>query len=95
MFGTNTHHLGRPLEGLNPGDRATLRFRFDAALGPGSYSVAVALHSTDTHVVNNFEWRDLALVFNVVNMSQTNFLGSAWLPPDLVIERATGPSGTA
>jgi lipopolysaccharide transport system ATP-binding protein len=90
IFGTNTHHLEQPLQGLREGDQATFRFRFDVALGPGSYSVAIALHSSETHVIDNFEWRDLALVFNVVNMSRQSFVGSAWLPPDLVIERSPG-----
>ncbi len=48
-------------------------------LGPGSYSVATALCSTDTHLVNNYEWRDLALLFNVVNMTRKYFAGCTWL----------------
>jgi lipopolysaccharide transport system ATP-binding protein len=87
VFGTNTDHMQRPLRNLGAGDHATFLFRFTAGLGPGSYSVAVALHSTDTHVINNYEWRDLALVFNVVNMSRPNFVGNAWLPPDVAVER--------
>jgi len=87
VFGTNTDHMQRPLRNLGAGDHATFLFRFTAGLGPGSYSVAVALHSTDTHVINNYEWRDLALVFNVVNMSRQNFVGNAWLPPDVAVER--------
>jgi lipopolysaccharide transport system ATP-binding protein len=87
VFGTNTDHMEKPLRNLGPGEHATFLFSFIAALGPGSYSVAVALHSTDTHVINNYEWRDLALVFNVVNMSHPNFVGNAWLPPDVLVER--------
>lgn len=90
MFGTNTHYLKQPLSDLEPGDAATFRFRFDAALGPGSYSIAIALHGGGTHVSNNYEWRDLALLFEVVNMSRESFVGSAWLPPDLAIERSPG-----
>lgn len=87
MFGTNTHHMGRPLSDLRAGEQITFTFRFAAAMGPGGYSVAIALHSTDTHVVDNYQWRDLALVFNVVNMSRQTFVGSAWLPPQLQIDR--------
>jgi lipopolysaccharide transport system ATP-binding protein len=88
MFGTNTHHMGRPLRNLRRGEEATFSFRFAAALGPGSYSVAVALHSSDTHVIDNYEWRDLALVFSVTNLRRDTFIGSSWLPPELSIERS-------
>jgi lipopolysaccharide transport system ATP-binding protein len=47
----------------------------------GSYSVAVALHTAENHIACNFEWQDLALVFNVVNVAKTEFVGLAWLPP--------------
>ena len=87
IYGTNTDHTDNPLHDLKPGEEVTFSFRFAANLGPGTYSVAVALHSSDTHVINNYEWRDLALVFNVVNMSRENFVGNAWLPPVVVIER--------
>jgi lipopolysaccharide transport system ATP-binding protein len=87
MFGTNTDHIQHPVEDLKPGDTLTYGFRFIAGLGPGGYSVAVALHSTETHLLDNYEWRDLALVFNVVNMSRPVFVGNAWLPPRLKIER--------
>jgi lipopolysaccharide transport system ATP-binding protein len=55
-------------------------------LGPGSYSVSTALASSETHLVNNYEWRDLALVFSVSNLSRDRFVGTAWVPP--VIETA-------
>jgi lipopolysaccharide transport system ATP-binding protein len=83
VYGTNTHHLGRQLEQLVAGQAVQYSFRFDANLGVGSYSVAVALHTTESHIACNFEWKDLALVFNVVNVSKTEFVGLAWLPPTL------------
>jgi lipopolysaccharide transport system ATP-binding protein len=81
VFGTNTHHLECVRTGLRDGDMLSYRFRFKASLGVGSYSVAIALHATDSHIADNYEWRDLALVFNVVNMSKSTFVGLAWLPP--------------
>lgn len=89
IFGTNTHHLGMPLLSVASGEEITFQFGFEADLGPGSYSVAVALTSTDSHLVNNYEWRDLALVFHVVNTSRPTFVGSAWLPPVISVERET------
>ena len=52
------------------GQNEVLRdINFSANLGPGTYSVQTALVSTDTHLVNNYEWRDLAIVFNVININ--------------------------
>lgn len=83
VYGTNTYHLGRVLEHLKPDSSIEFRFRFAVNLGPGAYSIAVALQDSDTHLGVNFEWRELALLFSVVNSSETNFVGVAWLPPKL------------
>jgi lipopolysaccharide transport system ATP-binding protein len=87
VFGTNTHHLNNKVQDLKQGESLTYRFSFPANLGVGTYSVAVALHTADTHIAKNFEWRDLALVFNVVNVDKGNFVGVAWLPPVMECER--------
>lgn len=81
IFGTNTHHLEYKLEAVKKGAVMTFTFQFFANLGQGTYSVAIALHAGDTHINKNYEWRDLALVFNVLNMDKKNFVGIAWLPP--------------
>ena len=80
VFGTNTHHLGKALKALETGEKLEYRFDFEMNLGPGSYSVAVALHANEVHIGSNYEWRDLALVFNVVNTSKPQFVGMAWVP---------------
>jgi lipopolysaccharide transport system ATP-binding protein len=87
MYGTNTHLKELPLEDIGPGEEVTYRFRFPMNLGPGTYSVATAIVSTETHLVNNYEWRDLALVFTVMNMHRPHFEGSAWLDPVIDIHR--------
>ncbi|MBU9364704.1 ABC transporter ATP-binding protein [Burkholderia multivorans] len=80
VFGTNTYHLKQVLVDLPKGRSVELRFEFKANLGVGSYSVAVALHTGDAHLANNYQWRDRALVFNVVNIKMQDFVGVAWLP---------------
>jgi lipopolysaccharide transport system ATP-binding protein len=87
MYGTNTHLKEMPLEGVAAGEEVVFRFRFPLNLGPGTYSVATAIVSTETHLVNNYEWRDLALVFTVMNMRRPHFEGSAWLDPTITIDR--------
>lgn len=86
MYGVNTDYTGQALEQVPMGSRHVFRARFQANLGPGTYSVSVALSSTDTHLVENYEWRDLALVFTVANMEHQRFTGTAWLEPSITIE---------
>ena len=47
--------------------------------------MAVALHMSDTHIARNYQWRDQALLFNVLNRDKPGFTGSAWLPPELEV----------
>ncbi|WP_295551162.1 ABC transporter ATP-binding protein [Limnohabitans sp. Rim8] len=86
VFGTNTHHLKHTLRNLHADQTLKFIFDFNANLGPGSYSIAVALHDQDTHLHRNFEWRDLAVVFQVVNTDKSEFVGCNWLPVAVRIE---------
>ena len=88
IFGTNTFHMERPVAPVKAGQQLSFRFSFLLNLGPGSYSVATALHSHETHLTDNYEWRDLALVFTVMNMKHTYFQGCTWLAPSLEIEHS-------
>jgi len=87
VFGTNTYHLRQPLLNVAKGTTAMYNFKFAANLGCGSYSVAVALHTEDSHIARNYEWRDMAMVFTVTNPDKDMFVGVAWLPPELAIRR--------
>lgn len=86
MYGTNTWHTKQVILGSQSSDLHSFTIIFDANLGVGSYSVATALHDRDTHLSQNFEWRDLAMVFNVVNMNKIEFDGCNWLEPSIVIK---------
>lgn len=85
MFGTNTHHLAMPLHGLEAGQCVEYRFRFPANFGPGSYSVTTALTSNDHHLLDNYEWRDLALMFVVLNIDRNSFVGCNWIEPQVEV----------
>lgn len=87
VFGTNTHHTRQALEHLVDGQRVEYRLAFPMNFGPGSYSVSTALCSTETHLVNNYEWRDLALVFTIANQNRDSFVGTAWVPPRIEVRR--------
>lgn len=79
IYGTNTDLTRQPIESVKAGALVRYSINFLASLGPGTYSVQTALVSTDTHLVNNYEWRDLAIVFNVININKPHFTGVAWM----------------
>jgi lipopolysaccharide transport system ATP-binding protein len=79
--------MEQALEQVRAGEQIEFRFRFPLNLGPGSYSVTTALTSNETHLANNYEWRDLALLFIVMNMNRKEFVGSSWLEPQVEISR--------
>src|SRR5262245_61210605 len=89
MYGTNTWHTGQVIHNPQPGDEYRFVIAFPANLGIGSYSIQTALVDRDTHLTANYEWRDMALVFNVVNIDKTPFAGCLWNEPRINIESLT------
>ena len=87
IFGTNTYHLDKIINEVNTGSTIELSFEFEANLGEGDYSVSVAFHQLETHLVKNFNWIDRILVFKVINTSVTKFVGTNFMPvtADVVI----------
>lgn len=79
VFGTNTYLLGQKIS-LCSGQCGKAMFDFQAALGPGMYSITVAAHQGDTHALENFHWIDLAVTFSVVNVTLPRFTGVSWMP---------------
>ena len=86
-FGTNTHHYNQIIKNVKKGDIFEFSFSFSMNLGVGSYSIAVAAHAEDTHITTNYEWRDQALVFNVVNTNKQEFVGSTWIAQSVEVNR--------
>ena len=87
VWGTNTWHTRQVIENLEMGQVVEFRLSFTCTLGPGSYSFSPALVSTDTHLVNNYEWADNALVFDVLNADKSTFIGTSWLDAAFDISR--------
>lgn len=86
MFATNTWFTEQVLINPELGRIYVFSMEFEMIFGVGSYSITTALHSGRTHVENNYEWKDLALMFNVVNVDKTQFHGAVWLQPDIRIK---------
>lgn len=87
VYGTNTDLKKQVLYNVQAGEKYLFDIAFPANFGPGNYSVQTALVSTDTHLDSNYEWKDLALIFNVVNYTKTNFSGLLWMDPKIVIKQ--------
>lgn len=85
VYGTNTYHLGKKLTMLKAGENIEFSFNFNMNIGEGHYSISLALHDRDTHINNNYEWRDLALIFNVLNGGKPISVGTSWLPTEVEI----------
>ncbi len=81
MYGTNTWHTQQCIEEPKAGSVYHFTVRFRINLGVGHYSVVTALTDAQTHLSMNYEWRDLALIFNVVNTHATYFNGLLWSEP--------------
>lgn len=87
IFGTNTHHLSKVVTNLLAGEIIAYHFNFSANFGVGTYSIGVAAHRDDVHIGVNYEWRELAMIFNVISSSEPQFIGCTWVPPILEIMR--------
>jgi len=87
VFGTNTYNLNHPLHALTE-SHAPRRIAFHIEqlhLGPGSYSITLALHASYNHTAGNYDWWDRALVFEVACPSMRPFIGVADLPVRLIV----------
>lgn len=84
MYGTNTHLKNQPLVDVPASAMLIFDINFAVNLGPGTYSIQTALTSTENHLSNNYEWRDLALVFSVIN-NRLHFAGCNWMDPHIEI----------
>ena len=89
IFGTNTDLKKKVVIDAQAGETIRFQIAFPANLGPGSYSIHTALSSTDTHLVNNYEWRELAVVFTVINVTKERFTGYAWIDPSIDVTRSS------
>ena len=87
VYGINTGYEKKLLYDLKKGETVKYTFRFPMNLGTGNYSISFALHSGKNHIDNNYEWRDLALVYEVVNQSKPTFAGGAYLGAEVDIQR--------
>src|SRR3990167_1369876 len=91
VFGINTFYLEQTLTQVISGEILEFNFEFAINLGFGTYSISVALHNSYNHLDKNYEWRDVALIFHVINIDKQQFIGGTWLPPAVAVNRSAAP----
>ncbi len=86
VYGINSYRLGKSMEHLSAGDQVTGRFSFEMNLGKGNYTISTGVSRQESHLSENYEWRDAGLVFSVYNTKKPDFVGTASLDAVLTVE---------
>jgi len=89
IFGSNTFHLDAGGGAVRAEGCFEAEFRTSIDLGPGTYSLSVALHRSHAHLDSNYDWWDRAALIEVVPGERPPFTGVAALP----IEATVRPLG--
>jgi len=87
MFGTNTFHTKQIIDAPEQGAVYDIHVEFALNLGSGSYSVIISLHSNDSHISGNYDWREKEMIFEIVNVDKYTFVGSQWNPMTFRIDK--------
>jgi lipopolysaccharide transport system ATP-binding protein len=85
MYGINSYRLGQSIRDLSAGDQLVCLFQFAMNLGKGNYSISTAISKMDSHLVDNYEWRDGGFVFSVLNTRKPDFVGCVSLDAGIEI----------
>ncbi len=86
LLGTNTRLLKHPLVAAEIGQKIEARFHIPSLnIGEGHYSIAVAAHDPQSHVVSNYDWWDKAAIFEVVHPADAMVEGLCYMPVEFSI----------
>lgn len=91
VFGTNTFHLDLASGPLQAGDRLQVEFDLDLDLGSGSYSLTLAAHLGDNHLIESYDWFDHVIAFVVMPGRGPKQVGTARLPVTANLSREIRP----
>lgn len=78
VFGINNFCLNQPLRDVEVGEYKVL-YRAKLALGVNLYNIAVSAHPGDTHLIENYDWLNNAVIFRVILDPSRKFVGSSYL----------------
>lgn len=87
VFGSNTFNHQCAIGDFVAGNCCEVTFVLKLNLAPGRYSISVAAHSGRDHINNNYDWQDNVVVFEIMPGSEPTFIGAAWLPLGIEVNR--------
>ncbi len=89
IFGTNSFCSNHSRKAFKKGEQLHAIFSLPLNIGEGTYSLTVAIHAHDTHLSENFDWWDCALIFQIVPGPNNPFIGVAYLSSTVQINEGT------
>ena len=87
IWGTNSWLTDDVVNDVREDECITFEVHFPCHLGPGSYAFSYCLSDSETHLSNNYEWSDNALIVEVINPDLYRFIGTTYLPAKFEIRR--------
>lgn len=84
IFGTNTFHHKIEL-GIRHNVALECTFSVILNIGPGKYTLTVALHSKDTHLDGCYHWADNIAEFEIAGNNSAQFVGVCKLYPEIAV----------
>jgi lipopolysaccharide transport system ATP-binding protein len=88
MYGTNTFLSRQVKRNVVAQENLLYQFEFFMDLAPGHYSISTCLAGAESHIEKNYQWKDLAHQFEVINPNHTHtkyfpFHGKGLLTPKI------------
>jgi lipopolysaccharide transport system ATP-binding protein len=90
VYGTNTFHHQISHGRFAPGESLQVSFRSRMDLGPGEYTLTVAVHTQDVHLYDCYDWIDRLLALKMIAPSAGRSIGPAYLRPEITWSREEG-----
>lgn len=79
VYGTNTH-LQQCALSLQRGQRYAIEFNFTLHLGPGRYTITLAIHQPSDYTSDVQDWWNDGLEFEVLYGDRSDFVGHCYMP---------------
>jgi lipopolysaccharide transport system ATP-binding protein len=95
IFGTNTYHLGQHTGLFKAGDELETVWDVAMDVGPGQYTVTVAVHTEDIHLFRCFDWADAVVAFQMLPGGDYQFVGKAHLGVRVALTHRRGAADVA
>jgi len=86
IFGTNTEILNKKIS-LEEGETYKVVFELPLNIAPGKYTLTVAVHDGKIHSDRCYHWIDNVLSFQVAGFKYKEFVGVAYLPTEVEVEK--------